>query len=629
MADNTESEKIDKEEIEKLKREIIFKPLNSAEELRDWMYLYFDIWFPMGVVYPTSTHGPIESMWRIYELFQTGETKSVPQVVMVASRDSYKTLSAAAIEVLLFVHFRMPMAHAAAIKFQAGACVSYANTMFRKIRPYLEYHGWTRTSDNKTLIEWRTDKEEDISLTVLTATKEGFNSRHCPLLVLDELDLMDAGAFQESRMVPSMYKGISPLVLILSTRKFAAGLMESEIARTPKIGGEVFRWNILDVAERVSFETAEVDKPKVIKYITHTLPMSNITPEEWGKLAEKEQIKYERFEAYAGIADHPMLPVMRHYLVNRPQTDCKFLYKPLTAVHNNFKITSIEIADAQLLCNKPSSAGLVYPRFDIGANTLTLQQAWKIAVGSENPTVTHEQLREFLIKMGCIFIGGADWGFTDYTSLIILCILPGGNIWVVDHYIDVSMETEDVVKIGVELQNKWGVDKWWVDQNRPDTVASLRKKGLKIPDFTKVVAEGIGALQSRIVDSNSVRKFFVLAIPENKMVIEMFGQYKWTLDSKGEIVEGKPYHDREGYSDVADSLRYPMQNLFSKTNKVLFTSTHEDTKKPVHGTDLQKLGHEANTQLMMDRIGSLIPEDERIARKAAKKPKSGKKILFM
>lgn len=78
------------EQVEQLKTMQIFKPLNSEEELRNWLYLYLDIWFPTGVVYPLSTHGPCSAMWRIYELFKTGQTKTVPQVVMISSRDSYK-----------------------------------------------------------------------------------------------------------------------------------------------------------------------------------------------------------------------------------------------------------------------------------------------------------------------------------------------------------------------------------------------------------------------------------------------------------------------------------------------------------------------------------------------------------
>src|SRR5690606_9170587 len=103
------------EEIEKWKKRIILEPLNSKEELRAWMYNFLDIKFPMGVVNPTSTHGPIEAMWEVYDLFKSGRSKDVPKVVFLSSRDSYKTLSVSALEVLILCHFQFSIAHAAAV----------------------------------------------------------------------------------------------------------------------------------------------------------------------------------------------------------------------------------------------------------------------------------------------------------------------------------------------------------------------------------------------------------------------------------------------------------------------------------------------------------------------------------
>jgi len=163
------------EELEKLKTDLILKRLNSAQELRDWMYTYFDIRFPMGVVYPTSTHGPVEAAWRIYELIKTGQSKDVPEIVLLSSRDSFKTLIASAIEVLCLVHFRFSIAHAAAILSQSEKAVQYANSFFNKIQPYLEKNGWKKTSDSKTKIEWRTNEGDNIYLRVLVMTRQGMN----------------------------------------------------------------------------------------------------------------------------------------------------------------------------------------------------------------------------------------------------------------------------------------------------------------------------------------------------------------------------------------------------------------------------------------------------------------------
>ena len=58
------------DEIDKIKSHLILERLNSKEELQDWIYNYLDIKFPMGTVYPDSTHSPVEAMWRIYEIYK-------------------------------------------------------------------------------------------------------------------------------------------------------------------------------------------------------------------------------------------------------------------------------------------------------------------------------------------------------------------------------------------------------------------------------------------------------------------------------------------------------------------------------------------------------------------------------
>jgi hypothetical protein len=191
------------------------------------------------------------------------------------------------------------------------------------------------------------------------------------------------------------------------------------------------------------------------------------------------------------------------------------------------------------------------------------------------------------------------------------------------------MEPEDTVAKMVEMQNLWSVQKWWVDQNRPDIVKTLRKKGLKVPDFTKDVAEGIGAFQSKIVDSNGTRRFFILNVPENNFAIEAFGFYRWALDGKGEIIEGKPYHDRDGYSDYFDSARYIFQCLFAKNSKVIFATTHSDASlnKPKHPKNqtVEEIVRETNKTLIHNKIQELAPNSE----VTQKEKKPAKKILWM
>ena len=159
------------------------------------------------------------------------------------------------------------------------------------------------------------------------------------------------------------------------------------------------------LTERITKEEAKVNEPKITRYISRELPLKNISPEEFETLNDKEKTKYEKFEAYAGIAEHPMLSVMRNYLVDRPQTDVGDLYKPVIAVRNNFKQTSPEMGEAQLLCNKPSSSGLVYPRFSIIDNSISIDEAYEYLSGEKESGRTLTELIEYMHNLGIEFYG--------------------------------------------------------------------------------------------------------------------------------------------------------------------------------------------------------------------------------
>jgi hypothetical protein len=600
------------DKFEKEKEEHILKMLNSKEELRDWFYVYFDIWFPMGHVCDESTSSPIEGAWRIYELMKTGESKDIPQVALHSSRDSFKTLIAAAIEVLCMLHFRICVANASAQLSQSEKSVEYINSFFRKISKYLIAKGWKKASDNKRKIEWITDEGETVYVQVLVMTIRGMNSAHLPMLFVDEADtIQDLRAYAESKMIPSVYKSYYPLTVILSTLKFKGGLMQKILKETQDMGGEILRWNIIDVTERIPPEQSQKDKPKVLRYISKNLPMKNLSPKEWEELTPKEKDKYEPLEAYAGISEHPMLPVMKNYLADRPQEDVGDLYKTLIAVHNNFKVTPPEMANAQLLCNQPSSEGLIYPRFSATENTLTTEQAFERLLGKIPPNTSYEHLIETLQQLGIEFYGGADWGHTDETSFIVSALLPNGDWWILDMFAAPAMEIPEIIETAENFQKRYGIKKWYVDQNYPAYCVELRKKGLKVPEFNKDVNAGISAVQKKITNSTGKRSMFIVRRDETSRVLDAFNEYSWKRDGKGDIIEGKPDHKHDGTADIMDSIRYIAQNLFTaKTGGVRVAMAGEaKAAKPTS----------TNAQIMRSKIEELAENDTPEVKKMKKR----------
>ena len=551
------------EDLEKLKTMAVLQHLNSKEELRDWFYLYFDLWFPDGHVYPTSNSSPMEAAWEIYRMYKTGESKNCPTIAILASRDSYKSLLAAAMEVVCFVHFQFDILHGASIKEQAATVFKYCEGFFRKLEKYLLLNGWKKTVHSKTKLEYLTDTGKDIRMTIVPCNKNSMNGFHLPMLVIDEAELCNSEGLSEAAMVPSAYKQYFPMTIYLSTRKYAAGQMELILSKTEKVG-KIFRWNIVDISEKLPEDSLKRDSPLVRRYLSIKLPLVNISQEEYDLIPEDRRSNLEPFDAYAGIADHQLLPVMRHYTADRPAADTGQLYKSPIVVLNNFKTTNPDMAEAQLLCNKPSGTNLVFSRFSEVENVLSLEDAFdRIGKPHEN-NKSQEMLKWILKDLGVMMIGGADFGWTDATAMVMLAVFPNGEVWLVDSYVQTNMEIPDIVMKCKEMDVQWDTSRWYCDTAYPAYLKELRKAGLRVPDFKKVVADGLSAIQMKIIDGNSVRKFQVLNIPQNRPVIDAFAFYKWDTDGAGEIIDGQPFHGKDGTSDIMDSIRYPFQNLFAK-----------------------------------------------------------------
>lgn len=638
--ENSEKARFSEDPYEQLKADNIFTPLNSMEEMNDWFYVYFGLRFPAGVVYPESTHGPADAIWRIYELMKTGKSEDIPEAVLYASRDSGKTVAASAAMILCLVHFRFSVALASATLDQTQKPIQYNAQFFNKIEKYLKFHGWKQVGDSKSKIEWVLPDGEQIYIRVLPATRKGFNSEHLPMLWIDEIDLIqDPGALDEAKMVPTTYKGFSPMMISLSTMKYAGGNMEKKVKSALEAGGEIYKWNLIDVTRSISKEEAKVDEAKMVRYLRE-LPMGNLTEEQWAKLPEKEQLEYERHEVYQGIVSHPLLPVMKNLLVGRETNDSP-IYKSHKAVLNNFKqvsSTSMEMAAAQLLCKKPSSAGLVYPRFNSG-NQLSIEDAYLKINGEPRPGITLEEFKDYLHSINTTFIGGMDFGFTDFTSMVVLAVLPNGEVILVDSYLADKLELDDIVKAGVELNNTWAVSRWYVDQAYPAYVKTLKRAGLSVPEFKKVVQDGISAVQFKICDSQGVRKFFILEQPNTHHIPDCFSSYSWSKDRKGDPIEGVPHHDDEYISDVMDSIRYPMQVLFSKSGKKPIVSGSAATIKPqptispVKNTEsvVATIGGEKEKDQMNRQVADYVFKQTGVSISGAKDlagTKTGKKKVF-
>lgn len=386
---------------------------------------------------------------------------------------------------------------------------------------------------------------------------------------VDEIDLCDPTAYQEAKMIPGVFKGRYPITIRLSTRKFAFGLMEKEIQASKLTQEKVLRWNILDVTEYCPPERCLPDQPTETRYISRNLPLEQMSEERFKQLDQSKQNNYEKIEAYKGCVSCPLLSVCKKRLHdNKDPSMVGDLWKPIDAVINQIKQVEPDVAEAQLLCHKPSSKGLIYPRFSSQDNVLTVQEAWERLSGTTTPC-TFEQLVQYIKDLGLDVHAGVDWGYTAEFAIVVVAKLSAGESIVLDTFAAPEQELADCVRIAKQLRDKYGIMKFWCDQAYPAYIKEFNKNGLKSPEFTKDVPLGIESVRGRILDSNNTRRFFILKTDNNERTITGVSKYHWVIDAQGNPTD-KPARTDE--SDILDALRYAYQNMYGRKTSITFSA---------------------------------------------------------
>ena len=555
-------------EIQKALAEIFLVPFESPEQMRDWIYNFFDIDFPSSSVDPDSNSSPIQWMYEVYDVMRKNQGDLYPSYVVYSSRDSYKTLSCSALEVILMVHLKCTVAHMAAIKSQSAKAIQYINGFLRKIEPYLNYHDVEMTSQNTSNISITDANGDKVYTTVIVCTMTGANSEHTNFMCVDEVDVVpNPMAFEEAKMIPGVLRGRFPVTVFTSTRKFAFGLMQKEIDSAQTLSLPIKHWNLIDITERCPTERHQPDLPKEIRYIANKMPLRQLSENDYNQLMEDKKESYSKIEAYSGCVACKLLPVCQTRLAHRDKSEYGGMWKPIPHTINQFSKISPDMAEAQLLCWKPSTTGLVYPRFDKteGQNILTLDQAYEQFTGEFKRDVEFNELITEMHNAGIQFYVGGDWGFRHNFALVVGTILPSGDFWIVECFVANGLEFPAMMQYSTYIRDKYRPKKWFMDTAQPMFIKSFRKAGMICKDFKKDIAGGIASIRGQIVDAANRRRLKILETPENEHLIKGMLTHHFKVDVSGNIT-AEP--DDDEYADACDSLRYMGQNLFAPKGKM-------------------------------------------------------------
>ena len=552
----------------------------DKNHLKNWVSNFLELDFPDSYVYEDSNSSPIDWMYEVYDMYRRNAGNESPEVIVISSRESYKTLSESVFAVIAMVHFGASLAHMAAIVPQATAAQSYINNFIQKIEPYLTYHKITLDSKNAKEISIKKEDGSVALMKIIVCTITGANSAHTNLFTVDEIDTIRSRegirAYHEAQFIPGVFNGQHPITIKTSTLKFPGGLFSKEMDKAKKNNYKIFKWNIIDITEACPPSRHKPNEPKETRYIaSRNLPLSTLTVERFDDLNEKEKDRYEKIEVMAGCAKCSLLPVCKGKLAARSKEDRGGLWKPIDFTISQFNKTDPDLAEAQLMCWKPSSQGMVYPRFidthDGTGNTYTLEQAWFSFTGAQAPkNLSITQLKDLLISKGVKIYVGADWGFSHAQAFVVSAILPNGEWWILDAYSIPGLEFDQILDLGKQIRDLYKKPfKWFYDSAQPAFIKSFKKNGMPGPDFKKDVIGGIEAVRGQIINAKGKRFLKVIKHQRTDIMLKMFAEHCFLLDTLGNLTS-EP--DDSDVADVADSLRYTAQNLFASRGKVTISS---------------------------------------------------------
>lgn len=593
---------------EKEKKEhadLLFAPLNSASDVKDWARLFLELELPLEITDPESTSSPLDAIWQVYNTFKNNSGDVNPGYILMSCREGMKTVSVSVLEVLLLLHFQLDIGHAAAVEDQSAVALGYITGFIMGIQPLLDVAKWESVSENKRLIKFKTPIGKQPFIKIVICNPKGMNSLHSNVLFLDELDLADPAALKEGKFITSYSKGIYGVKVYLSTRKYAFGNMAEAIEKAAERNYKLLRWNVLDVTEVCPPSLHKPYGKLEDRYVAKSLPLVQISPEDYNFLPETEQKKYDLIkDVYEGCRNCSLLPVCRMRLSTKPQTATGGFYKPIVSVKQQFVENDPDAAEAQLLCWKPGAAGLVYPRFNgtIGSgNVASLKEAFERLTGEEckRPFVTEMELLKELQERKVPIYAGVDWGYTHDAVIIIVAKLDNGEIWVLDCFAQPGLEFSDMLSSGLSYREKFGIQKWFCDQAAPSNIKSFNKNGMKSPKFTKDVMGGIEAIRSKIVNGMGSRFLRVIDTPTTKKVVTAIQKHRWKLDGQGNPTTEPD--DARGIADICDAFRYIGQNLFPvkgpQKPEVSWTDVKIQTSEIENPTHQQQMRQEIRSRL--------------------------------
>lgn len=638
--------------IDALKRRVLFTPLRSKEALHNWIKVFLDVDLPDSIVADEgpnpSNSSPMDMVWGIYDACLNNRTGEMSRVMAYASRDSFKTLAASILEVLSVLHLDRDVGHMAAVESQSMNAQSYVKAFFDrehlrdfKVGDAKEQTTILRYYDASTGIsvpekEWSAlEPGQQINfrriqhyIKIVICTMRGANSLHVPFLVVDEIDVVqDPKAYKQSRFIPSVRDGKEPITLLTSTRKTGTGLVQAELDNAEKSGLVVWHWNILDVTEACPKTRHRPDLPKLTIYRSDDT-LQSLSEDQWKNLADEEQKKYARDDdCFNGcLTNCKLYSVCRGKLATQQTRSSKETgtLRTITNTQNRFTENSADenLLKAEMLCWRPSTENLVYPRLNSEIHKLTPAQiAQKILGEPVGANYTKQQLYALCIQRDMQFYVGMDWGMT-HNYVIVVGVRDGARMFIIDCWSMGDMDHSQKIDFCTR-RIKHLKPIIFADPEDLAAIKQFKRAGFTMRDWQKgkgSVIAGIEAVRMKLwpVMGREPQLYFLKGDRGIDFLFEKLTKWHWLEDKAGRLTD----EPTDNGKDEPDALRYLVMNVYAPGGKLIVPREDERPLPPM-GVDRQYTAENWMKQIISEQIGQEYTEDDSVDNSVPTKGKRG------
>lgn len=70
--------------------QLMFEPLNSSEEVKDWARSFLDLELPLEITDPDSNTTPLDAIWQVYQTAKTNTGDVSPGFILMSCREGMK-----------------------------------------------------------------------------------------------------------------------------------------------------------------------------------------------------------------------------------------------------------------------------------------------------------------------------------------------------------------------------------------------------------------------------------------------------------------------------------------------------------------------------------------------------------